>query len=51
MFGRYRLCGRLAAGGMAEVWAAQAMLIATGMAVTTESLRQTMPPTEHIDPN
>ena len=36
---------------MAEVWAAQAMLIATGMAVTTESLRQTMPPTEHIDPN
>src|SRR4051812_48049553 len=23
MFGRYRLCGRLAAGGMAEVWAAE----------------------------
>ena len=28
MFGRYRLVGRLAAGGMAEVWAAE--LVAVG---------------------
>ncbi len=41
MFGRYRLCGRLAAGGMAEVWAAQ--LLAPGGFVKPMVIKRVLP--------
>ena len=40
-FGRYRLCGRLAAGGMAEVWAAQ--LLAPGGFVKPMVIKRVLP--------
>ncbi len=41
MFGRYRLLGRLAIGGMAEVWAAQ--LLATGGFVKPMVIKRVLP--------
>jgi eukaryotic-like serine/threonine-protein kinase len=41
MFGRYRLLGRLAAGGMAEVWAAQ--LLATGGFCKSMVIKRVLP--------
>ncbi len=41
MFGRYRLCGRLAAGGMAEVWAAQ--LLGQGGFVKPMVIKRVLP--------
>src|SRR5215471_2436488 len=41
MFGRYRLLGRLAAGGMAEVWAAQ--LLAAGGFAKSMVIKRVLP--------